>query len=397
MILHIDMDAFYASVEEREKPELKGQPLIVGGRPEGRGVVAAANYAARKFGVRSAMPSARAVRLCPDLTILSPRGDLYSQVSRQIREIFRRYTPLIEPLSLDEAFLDVSGSEMLYGATEAIGRRIKEEIKSELGLIASVGVAPNKFLAKLASDHEKPDGFTVINKDQVQMFLDPLPVGRIWGVGRSAERRLLQMGITTVKDMRKKTSELLEQEFGSIGNRLWQLSHGIDDRPVVTDSETKSISHETTFGADITNLETLESVALSLTEGVCFRLRDAGLMAKTVNLKIRYHDFSTVNRSKTLDNYTNGTIDIWNTLRQLILDLLANRSFSVRLIGAGVSNFGENRGVETDSAGQVDLFTDLLEKNVSVRAEQRQGQLDRLSDDIRRKYGKKSIRRGKSL
>lgn len=397
MILHIDMDAFYASVEEREKPELKGQPLIVGGRPEGRGVVAAANYAARKFGVRSAMPSARAVRLCPDLTILSPRGDLYSQVSRQIREIFRRYTPLIEPLSLDEAFLDVSGSEMLYGATEAIGRRIKEEIKSELRLIASVGVAPNKFLAKLASDHEKPDGFTVIHQDQVQMFLDPLPVGRIWGVGRSAERRLLQMGITTVKDMRKKTSELLEQEFGSIGNRLWQLSHGIDDRRVVTDSETKSISHETTFDADITNLETLESVALSLTEGVCFRLRDAGLMAKTVNLKIRYHDFSTVNRSKTLDNYTNGTIDIWNTLRQLILDLLANRSFSVRLVGAGVSNFGENHCIETDSAGQVDLFTDLLEKNVSGRDEQRQGQLDRLSDEIRRKYGKKSIRRGKSL
>lgn len=397
MILHIDMDAFYASVEEREKPELVGRPLIVGGRPEGRGVVAAANYAAREFGIRSAMPSARAVRLCRDLIILSPRGDLYSQVSRQIREIFRRYTPLIEPLSLDEAFLDVSGSEKLYGATEVIGRRIKEEIRGELGLIASVGVAPNKFLAKLASDHEKPDGFTVIHKDQVQTFLDPLPVGRIWGVGQSAERRLLQMGITTVKDMRKKSSEFLEQEFGSIGNRLWQLSHGVDDRPVVADSETKSISHETTFGVDITNLETLESVALSLTEGVCFRLRDAGLMAKTVNLKIRYHDFSTVNRSKTLDNYTNGTIDIWNTLRQLILDLLANRSFSVRLVGAGVSNFGENHSVETSSAGQMDLFTDLLEKSVSGRDEQRQDQLDRLSDEIRRKYGKNSIRRGKSI
>jgi DNA polymerase-4 len=397
MILHIDMDAFYASVEEREKPELKGRPLIVGGRPEGRGVVAAANYAAREFGIRSAMPSARAVRLCPDLIILSPRGELYSQISRQIREIFRRYTPLIEPLSLDEAFLDVSGSEKLYGATELIGRRIKEEIKSELGLIASVGVAPNKFLAKLASDHEKPDGFTVIHKDQVHAFLDPLPVGRLWGVGQSAERRLLHMGITTVKDMRKKSSDFLEQEFGGIGNRLWQLSHGIDDRPVVTDSEAKSISHETTFVADITNLETIESVALALTEGVCFRLRDAGLLAKTVNLKIRYHDFSTVNRSKTLEKYTNGTLDIWNTLRQLISDLLANRSFSVRLVGAGVSNFGENKCLETDSTGQVDLFTNLVEKNISGQDEQKQDQLDRLSDEIRRKYGKNSIRRGKSF
>ncbi len=181
MILHIDMDAFYASVEERDQPELKGKPLIVGGSPQGRGVVAAANYAAREFGVRSAMPTSRALRLCPNLIVLRPRGSLYARVSGQIKNIFKRYTPVIEPLSLDEAFLDVQGSQKLYGSAEAIGRRIKEEIRTELKLVASVGVAPNKFLAKLASDHEKPDGFTVIHSEDVQAFLDPLPVGRILG------------------------------------------------------------------------------------------------------------------------------------------------------------------------------------------------------------------------
>ncbi|MGI9316375.1 MAG: DNA polymerase IV [bacterium] len=394
MILHIDMDAFYASVEEREQPELKGRPLIVGGRPEGRGVVAAANYAARAFGVRSAMPSSRAIRLCPQLIILRPRGELYSQVSKQIREIFKRYTPLIEPLSLDEAFLDIEGSEKLYGSAELIGRRIKDEIKAELDLIASVGVAPNKFLAKLASDHDKPDGFTVVHQHEVQTFLDPLPVGRIWGVGKVAQRRLTDLGIHSVKDMRQTSLEFLVQEFGSIGTRLWQLSVGKDQRMVVTDSEAKSISHETTFGVDITDLDTLESVALSLTEGVGFRLRDAGLMAKTVILKVRFHDFSTVSRSKTLDNSTDGTLEIWGTLRGLILDLLNKRSFSVRLIGVGVSNFGGDAIQTKGAAMQSDLFaqsTPIAQKGT------KQDRIDRLSDEIRRKYGKNTIRRGKSL
>ena len=397
MILHIDMDAFYASVEEREQPELKGKPLIVGGNPEGRGVVAAANYAARAFGVRSAMPTYRAIRLCPHLIIVRPRGGLYSKVSGQIREIFKRYTPLIEPLSLDEAFLDVQGSEKLYGTADVIGRRIKQEIKSELDLIASVGVAPNKFLAKLASDHDKPDGFTVIKTNEVQAFLDPLPVGRIWGVGKVAQNRLKGMGIHTVRDLRETSAEFLEQEFGSIGERLWKLSHGQDAREVVTETEAKSISHETTFGTDITEMDTLESISLSLTEGVCFRLRDVGLKARTVNLKIRFDDFSTVTRSKTLDQSTDSTLRIWGILRGLLMELLGSRSFSIRLIGAGVSNFDDESSREGKASPQSDLFASVPVEPETGSHAQKQVQLDRLSDEIRRKYGKNTINRGKSL
>jgi DNA polymerase-4 len=397
MILHIDMDAFYASVEERDQPELKGKPLVVGGSPQGRGVVAAANYAAREFGVRSAMPTSRALRLCPNLIVLRPRGSLYSEVSGQIKKIFKRYTPIIEPLSLDEAFLDVEGSEKLYGSAEVIGRRIKAEIRDELKLVASVGVAPNKFLAKLASDHEKPDGFTVINQEDVQTFLNPLPVGRIWGVGKVAQRRLTNHGIHSVGELRQTSVEFLQQEFGSIGNRLWQLSHGIDERRVVTDSEARSISHERTFGVDITQIDTLESVALSLMEGVCFRLRDAEQKARTVNLKVRFHDFSTVTRSKTLEYYSDGTLEIWNTLKGLIRELLRRRSFSVRLIGVGVSNFETGSSSEASVQSQSDLFSDAVVKAISPETDGKQDQLDRLSDKIRRKYGKNTIKRGKSL
>ena len=247
MILHIDMDAFYASVEERENPSLKGLPIIVGGRPEVRGVVAAANYESRKYGIHSAMPTSTAVKKCPELLIIKPRGELYSKVSRQIRQIFNRYTPIIEPLSLDEAFLDPHGSEKLYGDASQIGRKIKKDILDELQLVASVGVAPNKFIAKLASDHEKPDGFTVVQPRQVQDFLDPLPVSRIWGVGKAANQKLAQHRITTVAQIRHQDPEFLNDLFGQYGAQLWKLAHGIDDRVVTPDSEVKSISQETTF------------------------------------------------------------------------------------------------------------------------------------------------------
>ena len=218
------MDAFYASVEEREQPELRGEPLVVGGRPDARGVVSAANYAAREFGIHSAMPSATALRLCPQLRIIPPRGGLYAEVSAQIREIFNRYTPIIEPLSLDEAFLDPAGSERLHGDAEQIGRAIKADIRTELGLVASVGVAPNKFLAKLASDADKPDGFTVIQPPRVQGFLDALPVERIWGVGKAAKARLNRAGVRTVAQLRQCSRVWLQKEFGRNGERLWQLA-----------------------------------------------------------------------------------------------------------------------------------------------------------------------------
>ena len=273
MILHVDMDAFYASVEEREQPELRGRPVIVGGTPEGRGVVAAANYEARKFGVHSAMSTARALDLCPKAVVLSPRMSFYADVSRQIREIFHRYTPVVEPLSLDEAFLDATASTQLFGSVETIGRSIKNDIRSELNLVASVGVAPNKFLAKLASDLDKPDGFTVIDEDQIQQTLAPLSVTRIWGVGKATKQKFDAISVQTIGQLQALPIDELEKSFGKNGRHFWNLARGIDNRIVVADREAKSISHETTFHSDIRDMDILRAWLLELTEQVAQRLR----------------------------------------------------------------------------------------------------------------------------
>ena len=243
MILHVDMDAFYASIEERDDPRLVGRPVIVGGTPQQRGVVAAANYEVRRFGVHSAMPTATALRLCPQAVVLPVRMQHYADVSGEIRAILERYTPLVEPLALDEAFLDVTGSEPLFGSAETIGRRIKADIRREVRLVASVGVAPNKFLAKVASDLEKPDGFVVVRPDAVQQFLDPLPVGRLWGVGRVTGATFQRLGIDTIGQLRRLSESTLEELFGRSGGQLWRLAQGIDDRQVVPDREAKMISH----------------------------------------------------------------------------------------------------------------------------------------------------------
>jgi DNA polymerase-4 len=274
MILHVDMDAFYASIEERDRPELVGRPVIVGGTPQGRGVVAAANYVVRKFGVHSAMPTATALRLCPQAIVVPPRMGHYAEISDQIREIFLRYTPLVEPLSLDEAFLDVHGTEQLFGPPVVVARRIKQDIWQETQLVASVGVAPNKFLAKIASDLEKPDALVVVDPDGVQQFLDPLPVGRLWGVGRVTGGTLERMGVVTIGVLRRLAPETLAEHFGSQGEHFWKLANGIDDRTVVPDREAKSISHETTFPADIRDRETLRAWVLELAEHVGRRCGD---------------------------------------------------------------------------------------------------------------------------
>jgi DNA polymerase-4 len=381
------MDAFYASVEERENPQLKGKPMVVGGEAQSRGVVAAANYAARKFGVFSAMPMAAAVRKCPRLHIIKPNPGLYNSVSKQIREIFLRYTPTIEPLSLDEAFLDTSGSEKLHGSSEQIGWKIKRDIAQELFLVASVGVAPNKFLAKLASDHDKPDGFTVIQEDSIQDFLDPLAVGKIWGVGKVSNQKFRDLGIYTVADLRLESKASLTDIMGKQGEQLWELAHGIDNRAVTPDSEVKSISQETTFAVDISSLATLESVVFSLTEAVGFRIRDAGLKGRTVNLKLRFDDFHTITRSQTISASTDQTDIIWKTARTLLSDAVQSRSSPVRLVGIGMANFG-------DELEQKDLFS-LAAENAGYP---HKGELiDRLSDDIRHRFGNKMIARGKSL
>ena len=382
MILHIDMDAFYCSVEERDRPELAGKPVIVGGTPEGRGVVAAANYEVRKYGVHSAMPAATARRLCPHAVVLPARQSHYAKVSHQIREIFHRYTPLVEPLSLDEAFLDVKASEALFGSSAQIGRKIKTEIAETLNLVASVGVAPNKFLAKIASDLDKPDGFLVVDPDHVQEFLDPLPVSRLWGVGKVSQETLHKRGVRTIGALRQLSQAELQKLFGKVGTHLWRLAHGIDNRAVVLGSEAKSISHETTFDVDITDRETLRSWLLELTEQVGRRLRRHQLHGRTVQIKIRFADFRTITRARTISEPTHITQEIWHVAAALLEQNLFAEHRGVRLLGIGVSGFA-------DESGQAGLFEE------SER--EKQGQIDTLTDCIKDRFGQIALRRATDL
>jgi DNA polymerase-4 len=383
MILHVDMDAFYASIEQRERPELAGRPVVVGGTPAGRGVVAAANYAAREFGVHSAMPAATAKRLCPQAVFLRPRMDYYAEVSEQIHAVFQHYTPLVEPLSLDEAFLDVAGSRALYGSAVTIARNIKRDIRDQLSLVASVGVAPNKFLAKIASDLEKPDGFVVVDPQRVQEFLDPLPVGRLWGVGRVTGRVFQQLGIRTIAHLRHMPVDVLRDHFGSQGDHLWELAHGIDDRRVVPEHEAKSISHEKTFPRDIEDREALHAWLLELSDQVACRLRRHRLRARTVQLKVRFDDFRTITRARTLPAPTDVTQEIGNAVAAMFAGRMPPRALRVRLLGVGVS------GLCHAGKTQLTLFSD--------QQQQRQSRLDAVADSIKQKFGAGSLQRGSGL
>ena len=380
MILHVDMDAFYASVEELDDPGLVGQPVVVGGTPDGRGVVAAANYAARHYGIHSAMPAARARRLCPHAVFIRSRMDRYVEVSVELRGIFARYTPLVEPLSLDEAFLDVTSSLRLFGDGLAIARRIKGEIREELGLVASVGVAPNKFLAKLASDLDKPDGLVVVPTDAIEAFLEPLPVSRLWGVGKVSNRDLAAMGVHTIGDLRRLPEDLLVSRFARTAAHLLRLARGIDDRRVVPDRDAKSISHETTFAIDIDDAEVLRSWLLELTEQVATRLRRQGLRGRTVLIKVRYADFHTVTRSESLDAPSNVTRELYLTAVRLLQAQLARSPQPVRLLGMGASVVtGEER-----EQGQ--LF--------EAEAREQQRRIDTVVDSIKSRFGHRALRRG---
>ncbi len=385
-ILHVDMDAFYASVEIREQPGLAGRPVIVGGAPERRGVVSAASYEARRFGVHSAMPTARALRLCPEAVFLPVRMELYAAVSRQIRAIFARYTPLIEPLSLDEAFLDVTQSRTLFGSAADIARAIKRDIREELQLVASVGVAPNKFLAKIASDLDKPDGFVEVPADGVQDFLDPLPASRVWGVGKATCAELERYGIRTIADLRRQPRDWLVDRFGRFGERLHELAHGIDHRPVVPDSEAKSLSHETTFPVDVADRATLRARLLDLTEQVARRLRRHDRLARTVQLKLRFADFRSLTRSRTLPEPTDVTAEIWQATEGLFRAALAGESRPVRLIGMGVHDLVDP---VSEPHVQADLFAEPQRR--------RQREIDRLADAIQSRFGSDGIRRGGAL
>lgn len=383
MILHVDMDAFYASVEERDNPDLIGKPVIVGGTPQGRGVVAAANYVVRTFGVHSAMPTSKALQLCPHASLIPPRLGYYAEVSEQIREILFRYSPLVEPLSLDEAFVDVTGSESLFGPAAEIARKIKDDIRREVRLVASVGVAPNMFLAKIASDLQKPDALVVVDPAGVQAFLDPLPVGRLWGVGRVTAQALDKLGIHTIRDVRQMPLETLRQHFGKTGEHLWQLAQGIDERQVIADREAKSISHETTFAVDIADREVLRAWLVELAEQVGWRMRRQDRRGRTVQLKLRFADFHTITRAKTLAAPTNITDEIWRTAVDLLDVAMSGSPQRIRLLGIGVSGFEEPRQV------QKTLFAD--------EEREKQEHLDQAADLIRARFGASLLQRASGL
>jgi DNA polymerase-4 len=374
------MDAFYAAIEIRDRPELRGRPVVVGGSPAGRGVVAAASYVAREFGIHSAMPARTALRLCPELVQIPPRHDYYAKVSAQLHDILARYTPLIEPLALDEAFLDVTASQKLWGDAVNIARRIKGDIRHRLGLSASVGVAPNKFLAKLASDLDKPDGLLAVDGGHYREFLDPLPVTRIWGVGESTALRLSQLGIRTIAQLRTQPPGALEAEFGAWGRQIRELAHGRDDRAVKPDRNARSVSHERTFAADVTSREALRDILLDLCEQVGCRLRGQHRQARTVQLKLRYADFTTLTRARSLGRATSQTRELARTGVELLERTLPDHTFAVRLLGFGVS------GLEPSAPAQHELFADT--------ERERQSRIDRLADRINERFGTGVLRRG---
>jgi len=377
------MDAFYASVEQKDRPELKGQPVIVGGSVEARGVVSAASYEARGYGVHSAMPTATAKRLCPNGVFLPVRMERYQEVSHQIRDLFERFTPLVEPLSLDEAFLDVTGSVRLFGSAVEIGWKIKTTVKEETELNVSVGIAANMFLAKLASGMCKPDGFLEITEEEKLEFLAPLPVSDLWGVGKATAESLGEWGIRTVGQLRSIPPASLERKLGKAAGTLLELARGEDDREVVPDLEAKSIGSECTFAVDISDVEALESVVLEHSEDVSARLRAAGLQARTVTLKVKLADFTLTTRSETLLEATDRTDLIAGTARALLRGHNKARVRAIRLVGVSVSQL--TAGTER----QLSLF--------DQTEEEKRRKLDQTVDVIREKLGEGSIKRARLL
>jgi DNA polymerase-4 len=350
-IVHIDMDAFYASVEQRDDPQLRGKPVVVAWKGH-RSVVCAASYEARKFGVRSAMPAIRAERLCPDAIFVPPDFVRYKAASRAAREIFLRHTDLIEPLSLDEAYLDVTENKTALPTATRVARTIRDQIREELHLTASAGVAPNKFLAKIASDWRKPDGLFVIQPEEVETFLTPLPVGRIPGVGNVTEKRLEEIGIKTVGDLRLMESAKLEERFGRYGMRLYELARGIDHNPVVSDRPTKSISAEDTFEHDIP-LDETEPIIRRLAEKVWSASRKETRIARTVVLKLKTSEFNILTRSHTAGTAPSSCEELTNIALSLRERVNTDANQLYRLVGVGLSNFRETG----DASAYPDLFS----------------------------------------
>ncbi|MBI2163959.1 MAG: DNA polymerase IV [candidate division NC10 bacterium] len=382
-IIHLDMDAFYASVEQLDHPAYRGRPVVVGADPragKGRGVVAACSYEARPFGIRSAMPISRAYRLCPKAIYVRPRMGRYAEMSDRIFAILRDYTDLVEPLSIDEAFLDVTASQRLFGPAEAIGRTLKARIRSELRLVASIGLAPNKFLAKVASDLGKPDGFVVVAPGKEREFLDPLPIFRLWGVGPKTEARLKRLGLQTIGQIARMPVETLEAMLEGAGRDLWELANGMDDREVVPGQEAKSIGGETTFERDTDDREEIRRTILELSDRVGRRLRREGYLAGGVTLKFRDHLFRTLTRAAILDHPTDVGDDLFREAWKLLqrVSLAGKR---VRLLGVTATRL---LAAAEPPGGQMSLFRPTADPR---------RRLARAVDAIQERFGSDAIAR----
>ena len=378
-ILHVDLDAFFAAVEQRDRPELRGKPIAVGGGGAGdRGVVSAASYEARRFGVHSAMPLRTAARLCPGLVFVPVDGRKYGHVSKQVMEILRRFTPAVEQVSIDEAFLDVHGSEALLGTPVDMARSIKATVADELELNVSVGVATTKLVAKVASDLEKPDGLVVVAPGEEAAFLAPLPISRLWGVGHKTAAALGEFGVRTIGDLAALPDDLLARRFGKMGPMLALRARGIDPSTVSGAVAARSVSHEHTFDVDTADPEVIERTLLALSEGVAGRLRKGGVKARTIAVKVRDSSFHTVTRQRTLTQPTDQTEAVFDAALELARPQL--KGIRVRLLGVGASHL--------DEGDQMGLFEAEDERRRKATA---------AADAIRQRYGAKAIRRARLI
>ena len=382
-IIHGDLDAFYATVEQRDNPVLRGKPVIVGGDPDSRGVVATCSYEARRYGVKSAMPLAQALRLCPDGVFLPVNMKLYRQASRQVMAIMASYSPLFEPLSIDEAFLDVSGCEALFGSADKIAREIKQRVYQENGLTISMGVSYNKFLAKLATELGKPDGFYVIDRENMFDLLTTLPVSYIWGVGSKTMRILEKLDIRTIGDLRDTPHHILEKKLGSSAALFLNLAQGIDDRKVEPDRARKSMGKEITFDQDVNDPEYLGTVMLDFAGQLARHLRRLNLQARTVTVKVKYQNFQTITRTKALPEPTNAEL-VFNQAAQELLSRLNLTNVQVRLVGLSLGNLCPK-----------DAFEQGLLFDQPGRLENQQ--LEQALDQIRDRFGEKIITRASLL
>lgn len=376
-IVHVDMDAFFAQVEVLDEPSYASRPLIVGGpRVGSRGVVSTCSYEARRYGIHSAMPLRRAIELCPHAIVVPPRLSRYREVAAQVRRVLDKFTPIVEPLSIDEAFLDMTGCEHFYASPPDLGQRIKAAIRQATQLTASVGIAPNKFLAKLASDRQKPDGLVIVPSHAVDDFLADLPVRSLWGVGPQTSRLLEQVGIVTVKNLKEYSRERLIRFLGdNLGKHLWELAHGRDDRPVEPHTKAKSLGKETTFPTDIWDGPLLRSHLAHLVAETGWRLRRLGLYARTVTVKARYPNFETLTRSRTLSRAVHNDDALFRTAAE-ILDSLKLRQ-PLRLLGVYVSKF--------ENIAQPSLF----------ESDEKSDRLAEVMDGINMRFGSRVLRRGR--